>query len=43
MRSDASDKTAKHNESDDHFRLADNPGVDTIFEHKRVVGTNVAD
>src|SRR6267143_5605318 len=28
LRSDASDKTAKQNESDDHFRLA---GVDTIF------------
>jgi hypothetical protein len=27
LRSDASDKTAKQNESDDHFRLADNPGV----------------
>jgi len=25
--SDASDKTAKQNESDGHFRLADNPGV----------------
>jgi hypothetical protein len=25
LRSDASDKTAKQNESDDHFRLADNP------------------
>ena len=27
LRSDASDKTAKQNESDDHFRLTDNPGV----------------
>jgi hypothetical protein len=27
MRSDASDKTAKQNESDDHFRLADQPVV----------------
>ena len=28
LRSDASDKTAKQNESDDHFRLADNtPGM----------------
>jgi hypothetical protein len=25
LRSDASDKTAKQNESDDHFRLADDP------------------
>jgi hypothetical protein len=25
LRSDASDKTAKQNESDDHFRLADKP------------------
>jgi hypothetical protein len=25
LRSDASDKTAKQNESDDHFRLADHP------------------
>jgi hypothetical protein len=25
LRSDASDKTAKQNESDDHFRLTDNP------------------
>jgi hypothetical protein len=25
LRSDASDETAKQNESDDHFRLADNP------------------
>jgi hypothetical protein len=25
LRSDASDKTAKQNESDDHFRLADQP------------------
>jgi len=31
LRSDASDKTAKQNESDDRFRLADYPGVDTIF------------
>jgi hypothetical protein len=30
LRSAASDKTAKQNESDDHFRLA-YPGVDTIF------------
>jgi hypothetical protein len=37
MRLDASDKTAKHNESDDHFRLADNPGVDTIFVNIRSV------
>jgi len=27
LRSDASDKTAKQSESDDHFRLADNPQV----------------
>ena len=28
LRSDASDKTAKQNESDDHFRLGDNaPGM----------------
>ena len=31
LRSDASDKTAKQNESDDHFRLADHSGVDAIF------------
>ena len=28
LRSDASDKTAKQNQSDDRFRLADSPGVD---------------
>jgi hypothetical protein len=28
LRSDASDKTAKQNESDDHFRLADDPPSD---------------
>src|SRR5437667_5539944 len=27
LRSDASDKTAKQDESDDHFRLAENSGV----------------
>jgi hypothetical protein len=31
LRSDAPDKTAKQNESDDHFRLADS-GVDAIME-----------
>ena len=31
LRSDASDKTAKQNESEDHFRLADHLGVDAIF------------
>jgi len=33
MRSDAPDKTAKQNESDDHFPLADQSGVDAIFEN----------
>jgi hypothetical protein len=31
LRSDASDKTAKQSESNDHIRLADYPGVDTIL------------
>ena len=30
LRSDASDKTAKQNESDDHFRLADRPEVTKV-------------
>ena len=33
LRSDASDKTAKQNEFDDHFRLADDWGVDQFGQH----------
>jgi hypothetical protein len=35
LRSDASDKTANHNESDDHYRLAENPSVDTLVVNTR--------
>ena len=41
LRSDASDKTAKQNESDDHFRLADSPpgiSVSLQVEHKQFIG-----
>jgi hypothetical protein len=42
LRSDAPDKTAKQNESDDHFRLADHPGVDTIFVNTSAfIGSNL--
>jgi len=36
LRSDASDKTAKQNESDDHFRLADDSS--TCLDEKREPG-----